>query len=245
MLLEICANSYQSAINAQEAGAHRIELCSELAVGGITPSHGGIEQVMRDLTIPVFVLIRPRSGDFSYTESEFETMLLDIAFCKSIGVQGIVSGVLLPDFTIDKIRTQQLIEASTGMAFTFHRAFDWVADVDTNLKVLIDLGVNRILTSGQQANAIAGLDTLKDLKRKAGNALKIMPGGGVNITNIDAFIAAGFDEIHTSASSPLAQEDGHIPMYNTHIMKRNEQTYSDPKKIKALLDILSVTSIKH
>ncbi len=126
MLLEICANSYQSAINAEKAGANRIELCAELAVGGITPSYGLLKKVMNDLTIPVHVLVRPRSGDFTYSDAEFQILKEDILICKELGVLGIVSGVLNLDNTIDLERTKELVETAKPMNFTFHRAFDWV-----------------------------------------------------------------------------------------------------------------------
>ena len=125
MKLEICANSYQSASNAEKAGAHRIELCAELAVGGITPSYGLLKKVMHDLTIPVHVLIRPRSGDFTYSDAEFQIMKENILICKELGVTGIVSGVLKLDNTIDIERTKELVAVAKPMNFTFHRAFDW------------------------------------------------------------------------------------------------------------------------
>ena len=154
MLLEICANSYQSAINAQEAGAHRIELCSELSIGGVTPSYGLLKLVLSTLRLPVFVLIRPRSGDFIYTKSEFDTMKTDIKLCKSLGARGIVSGVLTKERTIDLLRTQELIECAGSMEFTFHRAFDIVKDPFDALEQLIEMGAHRILTSGQRERAV-------------------------------------------------------------------------------------------
>ncbi len=149
MKLEICASNYQSANNAQNAGAHRIELCSELAVGGITPSYGLIKQVIENLSIPVFVLIRPRSGDFTYSDADFEIMKQDIQMCKKLGCKGIVSGVLNSDNTIDIERTKTLIELSKPLPFTFHRAFDWTPNPFEALKSLINLNVNRILTSSR------------------------------------------------------------------------------------------------
>jgi copper homeostasis protein len=126
MKLEICANSYQSALNAEKAGADRIELCSELSVGGITPSYGLLKVVSENITIPVFVLIRPRSGNFNYSDAEFDIIKNNIKLCKKLGLKGIVSGVLNDDNTIDIKRTQELIELSSPLSFTFHRAFDCV-----------------------------------------------------------------------------------------------------------------------
>ena len=184
MKLEICANSYQSAKNAQDAGAHRIELCSELAIGGITPNYGLLKQVAQDLTIETFVLIRPRSGNFTYSESEFQIMKCNIELCKNLGFSGIVSGVLNADNTIDLKRTKALIECSKPMQFTFHRAFDWIPNPEEALKQLIAIGAHRILTSGQQTSAEAGLETLKNLKQKANNRIIILPGGGLSLIHI-------------------------------------------------------------
>ena len=239
MLLEICANSYQSAINAQEAGVHRIELCSELALGGITPSYGLLEKVMQELTIPVFVLIRPRSGDFTYTDTEFDIMLRDIAQCKRLGVYGIVSGVLQQGFTIDTERTQELIKACGDMQFTFHRAFDWVPDPIDGLETLAALGVDRILTSGQEKTAAVGLETLKKLHKQADGRITILPGGGINPTNIGAFIQAGFDEVHASASSYHKHVKGKLPMENINAITTGIQSYSDPEKIRQLLTAIT------
>ena len=128
MLVEVCANSLESALNAQKGGADRIELCSELGVGGITPSYGLLKMVKERLSVPVHVLIRPRAGDFSYSEMEFELMRRNIALCVDLGFEGIVSGILHRDFSLDEERTGALIEASGSLSFTFHRAFDWVND---------------------------------------------------------------------------------------------------------------------
>ena len=150
MLLEVCANSYQSAKNAQEAGAHRIELCQELSVGGITPSYGLIEKVLNELSIPTTILIRPRSGNFVHTDDEFQIMKSNIQRCKELGAKGIVSGVLDEDNTIDIARTKELVALSKPLPFTFHRAFDEVQNPKAALEQLIDLDVVRVLTSGQQ-----------------------------------------------------------------------------------------------
>ena len=234
MLIEICANSYQSALNAQQGGAHRIELCSELAVGGITPSHGLIKQVIRAITIPVFVLIRPRSGDFCYSEDEFEIMKSDIDFCKEIGCAGIVSGVLHSDNCIDLKRTQELIEISKPLDFTFHRAFDCVTNPIEELHNLASIGVKRILTSGTKATAQEGFSILKDLLNQQINDFVIMPGSGINIHNIQLFKQAGFSEIHTSASTKVAQTSSSLGFGTSH------QTVSDTAIIQQL-----VTSIQH
>ena len=201
MKTEICATSVQSALNAQRAGAQRIELCTELAVGGITPSYGLIKQVRNEISIPVFVLIRPRSGDFVYSDEEFEIIKKDIQLCKDSGCAGIVSGVLKEDNSIDLIRTKELIKLSKPMTFTFHRGFDLTPNPIESFEELIEIGVNRILTSGQENSAEKGIDLLVKLKDLAQNRLTILPGGGINSDNVHLFKEKGFKEIHASASS--------------------------------------------
>lgn len=235
MILEVCANSYKSAILAQKAGAQRIELCSELALGGVTPSHGLIEKVVQALDIPVFVLIRPRSGDFTYSDDEFDVMLRDIAYCRALKVAGIVSGVLQSNFTINQERTRLLVDAAGAMSFTFHRAFDWTSNAVKALQNLQKIGVDRILTSGHSKTALAGLLELKSLKEKASSQLKILPGGGINSKNVHHFVEAGFTEIHASASTTSSSLEGAIPMHNLQAGHQDLQTYSDFKKIQALL----------
>jgi copper homeostasis protein len=201
MIVEICANSFESAFNAQQAGAHRIELCSELAVGGITPSYGLIEQVMTSLMIPVFVLVRPRSGDFNYSDAEFKIIKKDIELCKKLGCSGIVSGVLNRDNSIDILRTQELVELAKPLPFVFHRAFDLVPDPISALNELMEIGVQRVLTSGQESTALRGLELIQKLKSQAKNRITILPGGGINLENAIQFKEAGFNEIHCSLST--------------------------------------------
>ena len=177
MKLEICANSYQSAKNAQDAGAHRVELCQELSVGGITPSYGLLKQVVDKLSIPIFVLIRPRGGCFVYSNAEFDIMKHNIQLCKELGCQGIVSGVLNTNKTIDLIRTKELVELTKPLSFTFHRAFDEVVNPKETLEQLIDLGVRRVLTSGQESSAEKGLLLLKQLYEISKGRIIILAGG--------------------------------------------------------------------
>ena len=228
MLLEVCANSYQSAINAQNAGAHRIELCSELSVGGITPSYGLIKQVVEDLSIPVFVLIRPRSGNFYYSDVEFEIIKRDIQICKQSGCQGIVSGILNADNTIDIDRTRELIELSKPMSFTFHRAFDCVPDPIQVLEQLINLGVDRVLTSRLESTSEKGLELLKKLNKKANKQITILAGSGVNPENAKLFKEAGLKEIHASASKNI-ESNSKVSMFDV------VQKESDLETIKAIL----------
>lgn len=238
MQLEICAHSFRSAQAAQQSGAHRIELCSELSLGGITPSHGLIEMVCTRLDIPVHVLIRPRSGDFTYTSEEMEVMLNDIAFAKAQGAAGIVSGVLDNHFQIDKRQTARLIRASNGLEFTFHRAFDWTPDPLESVQTLLDLGVDRLLSSGQQPTAQQGLQCLKQCLELARGRMRIMPGGGIRPAMIADFISAGFTAIHASASRSFPGAKHPLPMHDLTHISDGFQKESDPKVIRQFLDAL-------
>ena len=231
MILEVCANSYQSAINAAEAGAHRIELCSELSVGGITPSYGLLKKVIQAIVIPVFVLIRPRSGDFVFSEGEYEIMKHDIEMCKNLGCKGIVSGVLNKNNTVDIERTKALVALSKPLDFTFHRAFDLVDNPFKSLEGLIDIGVNRVLTSGQETTAEKGLGLLKQLNKKSKNIM-MLPGSGINPENAKLFKDSGFQEIHASASRKFSRN-------NVAGFGDNFQTESDVNIIKSILRNIS------
>ena len=199
MVVEVCATNFQSALNAQDAGADRIELCSELAVGGITPNYGILKKVTSDLNIPVHVLIRPRSGDFTYGDSDFEVMKQNIGLCKRLKCSGIVSGVLHKDMRVDMARTKELIDLASPLTFTFHRAFDWTPDPIATAKKLAEIGVARILTSGQAISAIEGLPMLTKLKETFTGT--ILAAGGINPENAAQFKAQAFEEIHLSATA--------------------------------------------
>ncbi|ALM08889.1 copper homeostasis protein CutC [Sediminicola sp. YIK13] len=199
MIIEVCANSLESALNAQKGGADRIELCAELGVGGITPSPGLMKSVKKHITIPIHVLIRPRSGDFTYSKSDFETIKNDILFCKDMGFEGVVSGVLYKDFKIDIERTKEMVDLAKGMEFTFHRAFDWVLNPMEALDQLQGLGVANILTSGQEISALKGLQLLERLQEKA-SVCTIMPGGGVKPENVLEFKKREFKAVHLSGT---------------------------------------------
>ncbi|GAA4289736.1 copper homeostasis protein CutC [Aestuariibaculum suncheonense] len=238
MIVEVCANSFESAVNAEKAGAHRIELCSELAVGGITPSFGLIKKVVETLSIPVFVLIRPRSGSFTFSDDEMEIMKHDIKLCKELGCAGIVSGALNIDNTIDIDKTKVLIETSKPLQFTFHRAFDWVPNPEEALEQLKDLGVDRILTSGQESSAEKGLDLLQKLKDKTEDKIHILSGGGIKPVNVAKFQAAGFSEIHVSASTIETVIDSpKVAMNSVKFFDETIKSYSDVNTIKQILSI--------
>ncbi len=199
MLVEVCANSLASARHAERAGADRVELCSELGVGGVTPSTGLIQLVKGELNIPVHVLIRPRGGHFTYSDAEFEVMKADILACKELGVDGIVTGVLRDDFSIDVKRTNALVELSQGMHFTFHRAFDWVAKPLEAIKQFEDIGVQTILTSGAKSSSENGIENLNTWQQST--KISIMAGGGVSPGNASKFKEIGLRAIHCSGTS--------------------------------------------
>jgi copper homeostasis protein len=200
--MEISCYSVQSALNAENGGAHRVELCAAPPLGGITPSYGMIELTKETISIPLFVIVRPRGGDFLYSETEFEVMKRDIRFCKEACVDGIVIGVLKADGRVDTKRTEELIRLARPMEVTFHRAFDMTADPFRALEDLIGLGVDRVLTSGQKNTAWEGKDLIKKLVERAGNDLIVMPGAGINEINIGEMATyTGAEEFHSSAGS--------------------------------------------
>ncbi len=243
MIVEVCVNSYQSAINAEKGGAYRIELCSELALGGITPSYGLIKKVIETLSIPVFVLIRPRSGNFSYSDNEFDVMKTNIQLCKELGCHGIVSGVLNEDNTVDILRTKELVELSEPLSFTFHRAFDLVKNPTESLEQLIDLGVDRVLTSGQETSAEKGIKCLIKLKESSKNKITILPGSGINKNNALFFKKAGFGEIHCSASTVKeVNESPKISMNSEALFDECIIVFSDKEKVEAIVKAINSPS---
>eukprot|EP00811_Abedinium_folium_P004847 NODE_14464_length_1108_cov_2.195719.p1 GENE.NODE_14464_length_1108_cov_2.195719~~NODE_14464_length_1108_cov_2.195719.p1 ORF type:complete len:255 (+),score=70.29 NODE_14464_length_1108_cov_2.195719:116-880(+) len=199
-LLEICVDSVESAIAAEEGGAARIELCSGLTDGGVTPSAGLMQAVRRAVRIPVFVLVRPRPGDFLYTENEFAVMLADVAATVRAGCNGVVVGVLQAHGRVDVGRTQRLVEAARPLAVTFHRAFDMACEPLAALEDVVATGATRLLTSGQAATAMEGWELLAQLVGHATGRVVIMPGGGVTEQNCAELARrTGARELHASA----------------------------------------------
>jgi copper homeostasis protein len=202
--LEICAQSLTSALAAQAGGAHRIELCSALEVGGLTPSYATLIETRKQLNIEICVLIRPRAGDFFYSDLEFDLMKKDILFCKQQGVEGIVVGVLNQNRTFDLKKMDILAQLSYPMDIICHRAFDQTPDPFEALDQLQNLGFQRILTSGQSQNAIDGKEILRGLVEAAQSKIEIMPGAGVNPSNIQELINyTKATTIHTSAKAKI------------------------------------------
>lgn len=181
---EICANSVESCLAAQKGGANRVELCAGISEGGTTPSSGEIVTARELLDIKLHIIIRPRGGDFLYSEQEIRIMEKDIQMAHQIGVDGVVFGCLTPEGYIDTSNTKLLIEAAKGLSVTFHRAFDVCINPYQALEELIALGVDRILTSGQQSTALQGLPLIKELVHQAADRITILPGSGINENNI-------------------------------------------------------------
>lgn len=205
VLLEICAGSLTSCLAAEEGGAERVEFCDNLLEGGTTPSYGGIACARDKLRIQLNVIIRPRGGDFLYSDLEFEVIERDMLACKALGVDGLVIGLLTADGDIDVPRTKRLVELAAPMPVTFHRAFDVARDPFRALEDVISAGCSRLLTSGQEASAIEGAALIRTLREAAGGRLVVMPGAGVRLDNIAQLIAeTGCVEYHTSGRAPFA-----------------------------------------
>lgn len=200
MLLEICVFNTATAIAAEKAGADRIELCENYANGGTTPSYGYLKTVREQISIPVFPMIRPRGGDYFHSADEIGIIRKDILLCKELGFEGVVFGLLNQDGTIDRENTARLTEAAYPLEVTFHRAFDRCKDPLEALETIIDCGCNRILTSGQEPKVTEGLALVKKLVELANDRIIIMPGSGLNSSNLASIIStAGVSEVHTSA----------------------------------------------
>lgn len=205
--LEICANSYSSALAAQNGGAHRVELCENMAEGGTTPSYAQIKLSKKRLKIQIWPIIRPRGGDFLYNEDEFDLMKEDIKICKSLNCDGIVTGILLPNGEIDQTRCAELIELAKPMPVAFHRAFDMSNDLTKALEDLIELGFVRVLTSGGAENAYNGMETIAKLVDQANNRIEIMPGAGINPQNIQEILTkTGAFVFHSSAREKVTSK---------------------------------------
>lgn len=203
---EICTNSVESCIAAQKGGANRVELCAGIPEGGTTPSYGEIAIAREMLTqTKLHVIIRPRGGDFLYSPIEVKTMLKDIEVAHQLRADGVVFGCLTPEGEIDRSVMEELMSASSGLSVTFHRAFDVCRDAKKALEQIIELGCNRILTSGQQSNAEAGIPLLKELQEQAAERVILLAGCGVNERNIQHIASeTGINEFHFSARERLA-----------------------------------------
>lgn len=245
--IEICANSVASCLEAQKGGAHRIELCAGIPEGGTTPSYGEIALARKLLNIQLNVIIRPRGGDFLYSDIEHQTMLHDIEMAKRLGVDGVVVGCLTADGEIDVERNKELIDAAKGMSVTFHRAFDMCKDPFKSLELIISLGCDRILSSGQQPTAVEGMVLLKQLIKKADNRIIVMPGSGINEQNIASIaLKTNAKEFHFSAresiKSKMEYRNPNLKLGGTVIsIDEYAQNITDSDKVKRTISNLNST----
>ena len=210
VLIEVCVDSVASAVAAQRGGAARIELCSDLIEGGVTPSAGLIEVARANTSIGVQVIVRPRGGDFCYTDEEFAVMSRDIVAAKNLGADGVVLGILDAEGNVNVDRTRQLVELARPLNVTFHRAFDMSADLFRALEDVCATGADRLLTSGGEQKCLQGVDAIARLAKAARGRIAIMAGGGIDHRDAATIVErAGVSEIHVGLSSPLASPMRH------------------------------------
>ena len=241
MKLEIIGFNIESCIAAQNAGADRIELCDGPGEGGTTPSYGFIKAAREVLDIDLYVMIRPRGGDFLYSNEEFEIMKTDVAVCKEIGCDGIVFGILTTEGKVDKKRCKEIIELAYPLEATFHRAFDRVADPFEALEDVIELGFERILTSGLKPKAEEGRQTIFELISKADDRIIIMPGSGITSENIISIAeSTGARELHSSASF---FEESKME-YHNQLMDELKRVTVNGNAVKKMADLLKEYQLK-
>ena len=235
--IEICVEGIDGLVAAQGGGADRVELCASLLEGGLTPSLGVVREALRVATIPFHVIIRPRGGDFLYSELEFASMLEDIKALREMKVPGVVIGCLTADGKIDEARTKALVDAARPMKVTCHRAFDMTDDYREALETLIRAGVDRVLTSGQRDTAQEGIDILKDTAMLADGRIVVMACGGLDESNIAAIrTATGVDEMHFAAlktiKSGMGFRNPHVGMGGTALEREYEITLTDTEAVR-------------
>lgn len=236
-LIEICVEGIDGLAAAQAGGADRVELCASLVEGGLTPSIGVIRAALGIATVPFHVIVRPRGGDFLYSEREYETMLADVAALRELRVPGVVVGCLTADGRIDEERMTALVEAARPMRVTCHRAFDMTRDPEEAIEALVRCGVDRVLTSGQRDTAIEGLDVLKRTVAAAAGRIKIMACGELDETNISrVWNESGADELHFAALATIAGgmdfRNPHVGMGGTALEREYQLTLTDPAAVR-------------
>ncbi len=243
MHVEICVDSAAGAWAAERGGADRVELCDNLLEGGTTPSAGCIRVARGNLKIGLQVIIRPRGGDFLYDETEMEVMRQDVLMAKELGADGVVIGCLTPQGDIDRARTRELIELARPMNVTFHRAFDMCRDARQGLEELIALGVNRVLTSGQESSCLEGIELIAALQTQAAGRIIVMPGGGITPRNIQRIVAGtGVSEVHLSArravESGMSHRNSRVYMGGTLRPPEFNWKTTDETAVRGVVDLL-------
>ena len=240
-VLEVCCGSLASALAAQEGGAHRVELCDNLYEGGTTPSHGTLSLAREKLTIKINVLVRPRGSDFVYNEDEMEIIRRDVNMCKELGMDGVVIGFLTPGGEVDVEKTTEIVRLARPMSVTFHRAFDMCKAPYKALEELIEIGVDRILTSGQKNMAPEGIDMIAELVKKAGDRIIIMPGAGLEVDNIAEFHAkVGAKEYHSTlwdkVESVMEFRRSDVFMGGSQEIPEFSWMKTDPEKVRIFIE---------
>jgi copper homeostasis protein len=235
-VLEIAVFSMQAALDAIKAGANRVEFCENPLEGGTTPSFGSLSTLISLTSKPVFPIIRPRGGDFLYTENEFNSMRSDVLMARKLNYPGVVLGILNADGTIDTERTKRLVDLASPMEVTFHRAFDRCKNPLLALEEVIKTGCKRILTSGQVPNAADNLPLIKKLVAQAGNRIIIMPGSGVRSHNMKEIMSeTGATEIHSSARKMIPSQ---MQYFKSTMQEELLTTGVDASEIKKMLELL-------
>lgn len=246
MIIEVCANGLESALRAEAAGVHRIELCSELSVGGLTPSAGCIKAVLEAVKIPVHVLVRPRSGPFTYNTLEWKQMEAELDSVLAAGAQGIVWGALTPDFAVDTNALEKVLKrvekAEVRPSFTFHRAIDWVKDRNKSLKELTHYPIDCVLSSGGAVSAEQALTTLID-DQLVLDQIDLMPGGGVHAGNVSLFKTAGFRAVHFSGTAfeerGIGEEERpSLPFNQSELVEEFRVRVSSEERLRQVFEIV-------
>jgi copper homeostasis protein len=240
LIFEVCVESAEAGMAAQEGGADRIELCSDLLEGGLTPSHGTLAVARQRLRIGIMAMVRPRGGDFCYTDTEFAVMREDLLAAKRLGANGVVFGLLNPDGTIDRERTAELIALAPPLSVTFHRAFDVSRDPFESLDTLIGLGVDRVLTSGQEPTVLEGLDLIVALVKRAAGRIIVMPGGGITERTVGRIApVCGANEFHFASLEPregrMAYRNPRVFMGGTLRPPEYAQEVTRPESVAAII----------
>ena len=246
VVIEVCCFSIESCISAELGGAKRIELCASLYEGGTTPSAGLIKLAKQKTSLQIHAMIRPRGGDFCYSEDEILVMQEDIRMAKELGCDGVVLGILQKDGKVNIVQTKAMVELAKPMPVTFHRAIDMTPDYQEALENIIKAGCDRILTSGQKNTAFEGIEAIENLVKQAHGRIEIMAGSGVNADNAQALIHTGVDALHltgkASRDSEMTYRKAGMTMGGLSEVPEYEIVYSDVEKIRAVVNALPESS---